>query len=69
MTMTDGLLDGVAIADEMMKGVPSCLRVRLACDTLFSAITPDERIAIEDLLKSYLDESFLMEGSFDWDSI
>ena len=66
---SDGLLDGAAIADEMMKEIPSCLRVRLAMDTLASAVTVDERVAIENLLQHYLDEAIIIESTFDWDSI
>lgn len=65
----DGILDGAAIADEMMKDVPHCLRVRLAMDTLASAITADERKEIETILSSYLDEAFVLEQEFDWEAL
>lgn len=66
---TDGICDGASIANELMKDIPACLRVRLGCDTLFSVITPEERATIETLLSAYLDEAITVEREFDWDTI
>lgn len=64
---SDGLVDGAVIADQMFEAIPSCLRVRMAMDVLASAITADERTAIEDLLRVYLDEAFVIEKDFNYE--
>lgn len=66
---SDGIISGAAIADEMFKDVPACLRVRLAVDTLANVVTLAEIETIETLLKEYLDEASVIEADFDWDSI
>ena len=66
---TDGIMDGAAIAEEMFKDIPACLRVRMGCDAIFSSITSEERKEIEDVLRAYLDEAALIERDFDWDAV
>lgn len=67
--MNDGLMDGAEIADKMMEGIPKCLRVRMAMDTLASAITIEQRNEVESILSSYLEEAILVERDFDYESI
>lgn len=65
----DGIVSGGAIADQMLEGVPHCLRARLAVDTLSSFLPLDKLNAIEELLEDYLEEAYEVEQEFDWDAI
>lgn len=64
---SDGLMDGAELAGQMFEGIPGALRVRMAMDVMASAITSDERTAIEELLRAYLDEAFIIEKDFNYE--
>lgn len=67
--LDEGFISGATIADSVMKDVPDCLRVRMGYDAMYSVLTVDEQVAIENLIGKYLDEAVLIERDFDYDEV
>lgn len=56
------------IAEQSFANIPVCLRVRMAMDVLETALTSDEFTTIEAIVSHYLDEAFVIERDFDYDT-